>query len=345
MQPSSEGIAGVRPPGIYPIPDEVGKGLDSSYAFHPVDGNFPKHLLRVSKSSMNTFQFCEQQYFIKYILGVKEVENDNMRRGTNVHDAMEDFYNAVDLDFADMFRDKPNDLYTYFKGFIPSSSKEKEYKGVVTPSSPYTLGEREHLERMMMIETNRFLSSDKENFLPVINEDEVNAVVDIEVDGKVVMVHLTGIIDRAFTDADGNLHIHELKTGLWKHSDYKLESMRKEMAFYVYLLRKSKGHKFSGKTAAYWGWDHTKGDTHGKEIYRFVENVRTDAIQEVLRDLKSLIRMHLRYTGNNNGWMFPLKPNGFATTRLCEPWCAVKGFCPKYGRVLMPHDMKKEMEA
>jgi len=53
----------------------------------------------------------------------------------------------------------------------------------------------------------------------------------------------------------------------------------------------------------------------------------------------------LRYTGNNNGWMFPLKPNGFATTRLCEPWCAVKGFCPKYGRVLMPHDMKKEMEA
>ena len=86
----------VRPPGIYPIPDEVGEGLDSSYAFHPVDGNFPKHLLRVSKSSMNTFQFCEQQYFIKYILGVKEVENDNMRRGTNVHDAMEDFYNAVD---------------------------------------------------------------------------------------------------------------------------------------------------------------------------------------------------------------------------------------------------------
>ena len=88
-----------------------------------------------------------------------------------------------------------------------------------------------------------------------------------------------------------------------------------------------------------------RGIHKAKRYTAFVENVRTDAIQEVLRDLKSLIRMHLRYTGDNNGWMFPLKPNGFATTKLCEPWCAVKGFCPKYGRVLMPHDMKKEMKA
>ena len=36
MKPSSEGIAGVKPPGIHPIPDEVGEGLDSSYAFHPL---------------------------------------------------------------------------------------------------------------------------------------------------------------------------------------------------------------------------------------------------------------------------------------------------------------------
>ena len=342
IEPSASGIAGVKPPGVYPVP---GTSLLSSYGYHPVEGNLPDHLMRVSKSSLNTFQFCEQQYFIKYILGVKETENDAMRRGTNVHDAIEDFYEAIDLDHAQSLKEAGdiNAIYKYFIGFIPSISKEKEYKGVVSPSRPFTLGEEDHLDRMMQIEASRFMTSDSEHFLPAINEDSLDAVIDLIVDGKTILVHLTGIVDRAFMDGEGNLHIHELKTGLWKHSDFKLESMRKEMAFYVYLLRKSKGHPLSGTTATFWGWDHTKGDTAGKELYRYVENVRSDSIQEVIRDLKSLVRMHLRYTGNNDGWMFPQKPNGWATMKLCEPWCAVKGYCPKYGRVLMPHDMKKEI--
>ncbi len=344
IEPSASGIKGVKPPGVHPVAGRDGEY--SGYGYHPVDGESPDFLLRVSKSSLNTFQFCEQQYFIKYILGVKEMENDNMRRGTNVHDALEDFYDAIDLEYAKVCQDEGgiNAVYRYFATFIPSMSKEKEYKGEVSPSTPFTLGEEEHLDRLMQIEASRFMTSDLENFLPVINEDSLDAIIDLNVDGKTILVHLTGIVDRAFADGAGNLHIHELKTGLWKHSDFKLDSMRKEMAFYVYLLRKSKGHPLSGTTATYWGWDHTKGDTEGKELYRFVENVRSDSIQEVIRDLKSLVRMHLRYTGDNNGWMFPQKPNGWATMKLCEPWCAVKGFCPKYGRVLMPHDMKKELE-
>ena len=43
----------------------------------------------MTKSSLGAFQICEQQYFIKYVLGVKEPQNDNMVRGTNVHDAYE----------------------------------------------------------------------------------------------------------------------------------------------------------------------------------------------------------------------------------------------------------------
>jgi hypothetical protein len=63
----------------------------------------------------------------------------------------------------------------------------------------------------------------------------------------------------------------------------------------------------------------------------------------MLLELQSLVRMHLRYKGDNAGAMFPRKADGWATDNLCEPWCRVKGFCPKYGRVLMPADMKGEI--
>ena len=52
-------------------------------------------VLRVSKSSLVQFAFCEMQYFIKYVLGVKEPANDNMTRGTNVHDAVEHYYDHI----------------------------------------------------------------------------------------------------------------------------------------------------------------------------------------------------------------------------------------------------------
>ena len=337
------GIKGIRPPKAYPVPDQE---LRSSYGW-TLDTKEPDIILRISKSSLNTFQFCEQQYFIKYILGVKEKENDDMIRGTNVHDAVEDIYDCFDIPVAEevFHRFGIEALENHFHTYIPFRSKEKEWGGEVKPSLPFTLDEEVHLKKWLNAEAGRFMVSDKKNFLPVINEDSLDAVIDVEVDGKTILIHLTGIIDRAYMDPAGDIHIHELKTGLWKHSDFKLESMQKEMAFYVYLLRKSKNHALSGKTAIYWGWDHTKGDVVGSNrIYRFVENVRSDAIQKMLKDLKSLVRMHMRYTGNNDGWMFPQKPNGWATTKLCEPWCRVKGFCPKYGRVLMPHDMKKEIE-
>ena len=334
------GITGIKPPGTYPVP---GTNLLSSYSFNgnTTDENI---IPRISKSSLGTFQFCEHQYFIKYILGVKEAQNDDMIRGTNVHEAIDSFYESVDIEEAKKILDDegPVGVLFYFMRLLPPTPVN-ERNGTDEKCLNYLLGEMEHMSKLMRSETARFVSSEPDFFLPVINEDSLDAVIDVEVDGKTIMVHLTGIIDRAFSDPDGNLHVHELKTGLWKHSDFKKESMQKEMAYYVYLLRKSKNHPLSGKTCTFWGWDHTKGDVAGSDaIYRFVENVRSDAIQKMLTDIKSLIRMHLRYTGNKHGWMFPIKPDGWATANLCEPWCRVKGFCSKYHRVLMPHDMKLE---
>ena len=337
MDPMRSGIKGIKAPRPLSIPHQ--DKLMSTYAWHPNIGD-DNLILRVSKSSMSTFQFCEQQYFIKYILGVKEEQNDDMLRGTNVHDAMEDFYDTVDLDRAGSDIQSVRD---HFYSYIPHQSKEKEWGGETIEPQPFELGERIHLQRMMDLESTRFMHSDKEHFLPVINEDSIDAIIDLEVDGQIVFIHLTGIIDRGFMADDGRLHLHELKTGKWKDSEFKLKSMQKEMAFYVYMLKHSKNHKYSGMTAAYWGWDHTKGDSNNPEAaYRFAEPVRTDAIQDMLLELQSLVRMHLRYKGDNAGTMFPRKADGWATDNLCEPWCRVKGFCPKYGRVLMPADMKGE---
>ena len=92
----------------------------------------------------------------------------------------------------------------------------------------------------MNAEAKRFMKSDPTWFLPSANERTIDAVVELDINGKKVLVHLTGIVDRLFQDAEGNVHVHELKTGKWKDTSTKYDGMAKEMAFYVYLMRKSR---------------------------------------------------------------------------------------------------------
>ena len=155
---------------------------------------------------------------------------------------------------------------------------------------------------------------------------------------------MNGFIDRLFMDDNGDYHVHELKTGLWKDKKMKYDSMAKEMAFYVYMLRKSSQLELGGVNISYWGWDHTKG-IEGKpnEIYRFIEPVKAGVVADMLTDLKALVSAHLRYKGDFNGKMFATKPVG-AERYFCQPWCAVKGFCPKYERHMMPHEMRDKAE-
>ena len=95
---------------------------------------------------------------------------------------------------------------------------------------------------------------------------------------------------------------------------------------------------------SYWGWDHTKGhENNPDEIYRHVEHVKADVIMDMLTDLKALASAHLRYKGDNDGKMFATKPSG-SERFFCEPWCAIKGFCPKYERHMMPHELRPKRE-
>ena len=109
----------IRPPKSYPVPGHP--GLESTYGWHP--GLPDNIILRASKSSaVSDFGFCQQQYFIKRGLGVKEPENDAMIRGSNVHDAVEDFYHALNIENASSMRSYGyTKLLEHFRGFIPLS--------------------------------------------------------------------------------------------------------------------------------------------------------------------------------------------------------------------------------
>mgnify|MGYP003113919660 FL=1 len=306
------GVIVHKPPKAYPIPGH--DGLFSCYDHH--SGMADNILLRMSKSSvMSDYGFCQQQYFIKRAIGMKEPQNDNMLRGTNVHDSLEIFYQRVDIEKAQ----EVDDLYAYFRDCFGKPSDARE------PQEHWHLDEDIHIDRLCEVEVQRFNASDPDHFLPTGNELEVDLVHEIEVDGIPQKIHFNGFIDRVFTNPDGSLHIHELKTGKWfkngKVSKKKEESMRKEMAFYVWLMNKTD----PSLRITHWGWDHTGGD----EIFRHVEPVRVQEIQAMIAQMQACVRSHRKYKGDGDGSAFKLLPPG-AQYNLCDPWCAVKEFCPRY---------------
>ena len=296
------------------IPVDGHDDLFSCYDWYP--GKPDNVLLRMSKSSvMSDYGFCQQQYFIKRAIGMKEPQNDNMLRGTNVHDSLELFYNRVDLEKAQ----ETDDLYGYFKECFGKPSEAREAQ------EQWDLDEDIHIDRLVLAEVERFKVSDPDHFLPTGNELLVDMVHTIDVDGTPQRIHFTGFIDRVFTNPDGTLHIHELKTGRWlkngRVSKKKEETMRKEMAFYVWLLNKTD----PTLKITHWGWDHTGGD----EIFRHVEPVRVQEIQSMIAQIQACVRSHRTYNGDGDGAPFALLPPG-AQYNLCDPWCTLKEFCPRY---------------
>lgn len=342
----------LKPPKPMPVPRR--DDILSTYGWHPgmpmieKDGKEYHPVLRVSKSSWSTWGFCEQQYFIKYVLGVKEPQNDAMIRGTNVHDAYEYILDHMDIHEAHAIRDNQGRLalHDYFQSLVPKTQLKKGWDDEVAQDTgePFLLEEGQHLSRLMTAEADRFMVCDPVFFQPLGNEQTIDAFVELDINGTIVPVHLTGIIDRLFTNEKGELHVHELKTGLWKDKPTKYNSMAGEMAYYVYLLRKSDDPHLGGSTVKYWGWDHTAGlEGEPQRIYRHFERVKTSIVKDMIVDLKALVAAHLRYEGDFNGKAFAVKPPS-AERYICEPWCKVDGYCSKNDRYLMPKDMRDKAE-
>ena len=74
-------------------------------------------LLKVTKSSLNTFEFCRKQYEFQYIEGRRSEPNAAMARGSIVHNSYEDFYNDFEIKKAEEMDE--NLLYEYCMGLFP----------------------------------------------------------------------------------------------------------------------------------------------------------------------------------------------------------------------------------
>lgn len=215
--------------------------MEFTYQWNPEweeDPSMPQ--LKVTKSSLNTFEFCRKQYQFSYVERMKSEPNAAMARGSAVHDSYENFYNEFNLKKAENL--DQSSLFQYCIGLFPIDDYGEVY------------------QTMAAFETERFLSSKVEksldSYLPVGNEVACNAKLLIKKDinpkfelKRDYTIHMQGIIDRVFIEGEGYIPV-ELKTGVWK--DRKQTHMRNEMAFYKVLMDADPDCNFDPIT--HWAW-------------------------------------------------------------------------------------------
>ena len=76
----------------YPFEDLLESYAKSTYAWTGADED---KILRITKSSLGTFNFCPKQYFFQNILRLETEEKDHHVRGNNVHDVTQFFFNEI----------------------------------------------------------------------------------------------------------------------------------------------------------------------------------------------------------------------------------------------------------
>ena len=224
-------------------------------------------ILKITKSSLNTFEYCRKQFEFSYIEGRKSEPTPVMIKGSIIHNSHEDFYNSFDIKKAEGL--SRQDLYEYCMSLFPIDDFGDMYQTMAT------------------FETERFLASEGEidNFLPSGNEIKCNAQVIIPKDAnpkfelsRNYVVHLQGIIDRVFTEGEGFIPI-ELKTGVWK--DRKATNMRKEMAFYKVLMDNDPDCELTPVT--HWGWYFPAAN------YFYVEEVKIRNENDIVKRIAVMI--------------------------------------------------------
>jgi RecB family exonuclease len=279
--------------------------------------------LRITKSSLTSdFDFCPKQYEYSRVDGRKSPQTDDMTRGTNVHDAMEEYFVAV----------RPNVSKILAKA---KAGDEEEALGLMLkclpePKAPYTLEEEDILQTRLEWEYARLLACDGENYLPIMNEDEIHAYFDYktEVNGKeyTIPIHMAGAIDRGFETEEGGVVLMELKTGKYptegsKGHTRKVQDMRYEMMFYMELLRKA-DHPHKGVT--HWGWLYPAGDrlglpdTEKNWTYEPIKRHVTAYRKKVYRGFDNLIEAYI---------LDHFPPDPFE--RKCA-WCDFRRECPAW---------------
>jgi CRISPR/Cas system-associated exonuclease Cas4 (RecB family) len=285
----------------------------STYAWTPDSDK----LIRISKSTLDNYSnWCPQQMWLSKLCPQKQVEHDYLVIGSNVHDRQEEFYNILK-------ENKP-----LVEEAIAAAKEEKDKAAFEILMSkypdatgPYANREgpmHEWLVRNDVLRLKHCETAD--DFLPVGNELDLDALVEVDVDGVTYEVHLRGIIDRIFSDGDG-VALMELKTGKWR-GQYDTPKMKGEMAYYAYVLDESGAADELGPVT-HWGWRYPGADHWD---YLPAKKVSITAMK---KRLAKLVKSYVQ--------------QDFPTVSQREEYkcgyCDLMPFCPKWTPYVNPIDV------
>jgi len=283
------------------------EGFDKNFTYQ-WDVEDDVTILKITKSSFGSFQWCPKKYEFSYIDRLPQDTSEAMIKGSVVHNSREEFFDVFDIKKAETLSNE--ELITYNMGLHPIDDYTDLYRNI------------------SVFEADRFTKAKEagkiESYLPVVNEVMLDAELFIphDINPKVILerdytVHLQGIIDRMFLD-DGQYVPIELKTGLWK--DYKRTMMRKEMAFYKLLVDNAPDEALEKAGLSrdiditHWGWYYPASN------YVETEPVKKTSIKAVIRGITQLIKAY--EDKNAGGGDFPTKYY-FKTCQHCSfmPLC------------------------
>jgi|TARA_R100000084_G_C4644889_1_gene146111 CRISPR/Cas system-associated exonuclease Cas4 (RecB family) len=239
-----------------------------------------KPILKISKSSLGSFNWCPKKYEFSYIERLPQDQTEAMRKGTILHNYREDFFNEFDIKKAESMNN--SEIIEYATSLMPVD----EYFDISLTVAAF--------------EAQRFISAKSENkiheYLPIVNEEMFDCEITIpkNVNKKFPLkqdyvVRLQGIIDRIFIE-DGKLIPFEYKTGGWK--DWKTTSMRQEMAFYQLMIENcaeevlAKNGLNKDMEVSHWGWYYPAAN------HITVEPVKKRSMTSVMNNIAKLIHAY-----------------------------------------------------
>ena len=254
-----------------------------------------KPVLKITKSSLGSFKWCNLQYEYSYIDRRPQEQTEAMTKGTIIHDSYEEFYKAVDIKKAQPMNF--TDLQTYFSSLFPID----DYVDMTSDIAAY--------------EAQRFIDFKNagilQEFLPAGNELMLDANILIPRNtnpkrplNRDYVVHLQGIIDRIYRNGDSFMPF-EFKTGQWK--DSKKTTMRREMAFYKLLMDSSPD--WEGEVNK-WGWYYPASN------HIYLEDVNKRSETSMLKAIADLLYAYE---------LDEFKPSYFY--KKCT-WCSYQDLCP-----------------
>ena len=291
----------------------------SSYAWTPAMGE-EGIVIRISKSTAGSISWCVQQMWIEQNYPQKPELVKHLVVGDDVHNGLDLFYQSIEsqnfrLQTINDMISKGADMTQYLKKLIPTKKVIIENRRAENKDFPFYDDEYYYNMNWLMEFENARMKMTPNTPMPLANEVRLEVRLDMDIEGYgTIPVQFVGIIDRVFEATDGGLMLFELKTGKWK--DAKTSVMRKEMAYYKFLIDNADKDYLKERNidrpVTHWGWRYSAAD------FWMSEKVKKVSERAMLKRVKDLIKMYL----DNN---FPPTKDDFKCS-----YCSVIELCPKY---------------